>query len=156
MYRCLTTLSSYASCIFSTEELVINQDVKGLILVVKTVFICQDMAYIYIYIYTTYWQCSYHFIIMITDIYIYIYIYSNYPKKKRPQQAPKVNRLLRTLKTRLWLFSNPPKSSARASGAWRHSHLPVQFLSGIFILTSLNDTSSPRARVNTCAHVAPN
>ena len=33
-----------------------------------------------------------------------------------------------------WLFSNPPKSSAHASGAWRHSH-------------------PPRVRVNSCAHV---
>ena len=40
-----------------------------------------------------------------------------------------------------WLFSNLPKSSAHASGEWRHSH--PQVLSGIFILTSLNDTSSP-------------
>ena len=31
-----------------------------------------------------------------------------------------------------------------------------QFLSGIFILTSLNDTSSLRTRVNTCVNVAPN
>ena len=31
-------------------------------------------------------------------------------------------------------------------------HIP---LSGIFILTSLNDTSAPRTRVNTCVHVAP-
>ena len=48
-------------------------------------------------------------------------------------------------KTQLhWLFSNPPKSSAHTSGAWRHSH--PQVLSGIFILISLNDTSSPRVR----------
>ena len=26
-----------------------------------------------------------------------------------------------------WLFSNPPKSSAHASGAWRYSHLLVPF-----------------------------
>ena len=36
--------------------------------------------------------------------------------------------------------------SAHASGAWRHPHPLVQFLSVIFILTSLNDTSSPGAR----------
>ena len=45
-----------------------------------------------------------------------------------------------------WLFSKSPKSSARASGAWRHSHpLKKNLLPGIFILTSLNETSSPRA-----------
>ena len=48
-------------------------------------------------------------------------------------------------RTQLTAFSQIPKSSAHASGhdvphiAWS------QFLSGIFILTSLNDTSSPRA-----------
>ena len=45
-----------------------------------------------------------------------------------------------------WLLSNLPKSSAHASGAWCHSHPLVTFLSGIFILTSVNDTSSPLAR----------
>ena len=47
--------------------------------------------------------------------------------------------------TQLPAFSQIPKSSAHASRAWRHSHPLGQFLSGIFILTSLNDTSSPRA-----------
>ena len=42
--------------------------------------------------------------------------------------------------TQLTDFSQIPNSSAHAFGAWRHS------LSGIFILTSLNDTSSPHAR----------
>ena len=44
------------------------------------------------------------------------------------------------------LFLKSPKSSARTSGAWRHSHPLVLFLSVFFILTSVNDTSSPRAR----------
>ena len=48
-----------------------------------------------------------------------------------------------------WLFSNPPKSSTHASGAWRHSH--SQVLSGIFILTSVNDTSSLRAHQHLCS-----
>ena len=48
-----------------------------------------------------------------------------------------------------WLFSNPPKSSAHASDAWRHSH--PQALSGIFILTSVNDTSSPRECQHLCS-----
>ena len=43
------------------------------------------------------------------------------------------------------LFLKSPKSSGHASGAWRHSHPLVYFLSGIVILTSLNDTSSPHA-----------
>ena len=48
-----------------------------------------------------------------------------------------------------WLFPNPPKSSTHASGAWRHSH--PQVLSGIFILTSVNDTSFPRTRQHLCS-----
>ena len=48
-----------------------------------------------------------------------------------------------------WLSSKPPKSSARASGAWRHSH--PQVLSRIFILTSVNDTSSLTARKHLCS-----
>ena len=36
--------------------------------------------------------------------------------------------------------------SAHASGAWRHSHPWSYPLSGIFIVTSLNDSSAPRAR----------
>ena len=48
--------------------------------------------------------------------------------------------------TQLAAFSRIPKSSAHASGALRHSHPLVQLQSGIFILTSLNDTSSPHAR----------
>ena len=70
------------------------------------------------------------------------------------RRAPKVNRLLRTLKLN-WLFSNP-KNPPRTlpvhdviHTSWSH------FLSGIFILTSLNDTSSPRARehLRSCLHL---
>ena len=49
-------------------------------------------------------------------------------------------------RTQLWLFSNLPKSSAHASGAWHHSHPRSHPLSVIFFLTSVNDTSSPHAR----------
>ena len=43
--------------------------------------------------------------------------------------------------------------SAHASVAWRHSHPWSYPLFGIFIVTSLNDTSAPCVRVNTCVHV---
>ena len=43
-------------------------------------------------------------------------------------------------------FLKSPKSSAHSAGAWRHSPPWSQFLSGIFILTSVNDTSYPHAR----------
>ena len=66
-----------------------------------------------------------------------------HPTQGHGEQA-KVNRLLPRQNSINWLFSNFPKSSAHSSGAWRHSH--PQVLSGIFILTSLNDTSPPRAR----------
>ena len=61
-------------------------------------------------------------------------------------EQEKVNRLLPSRNSTNWLFSNLPKSSAHASGAWRHSHPLSHILSGIFILTSVNETSSPRAR----------
>ena len=70
----------------------------------------------------------------------------------RPRRAPKVNRLLRTLKLNSLTFLKSPKSPAHAPGAWRHSHPPV---SGIFILTSLNDTFSPCAyeHLRSCLHL---
>ena len=47
-------------------------------------------------------------------------------------------------KTQLIAFS---QISAHASGAWRHPNTIVQIpIWDFFILTSLNDTSSPRAR----------
>ena len=39
---------------------------------------------------------------------------------------------------------------------WRHSYPQLHFLSGIFIVTSVIVTSSPRARVNTCVNVCNN
>ena len=47
------------------------------------------------------------------------------------------------------LFSNLPKSSAHASGAWHHSHLLVLG----FLFWNLWTTHPPRVRVNTCAQV---
>ena len=72
----------------------------------------------------------------------------------RHRQAPKVNRLLRTLKLNSLAFLKFPKSSAHASGTWRHSHLLVISYLG-FILTSVNDASSPRARehLRSCLHL---
>ena len=54
-----------------------------------------------------------------------------------------------------WLFSKSPKSSAHASGTWRHSHPAVTFLSGVSVVTSLNDTSAPRVRehLHSCLHL---
>ena len=51
--------------------------------------------------------------------------------------------------------SNPQKSSAHASGAWCHSHPLVSFPIWGFILTSVNDGSSPRARehLRSCLHL---
>ena len=43
------------------------------------------------------------------------------------RRAPKVNRLLRTLKLNSLTFLKSPKSSANTSSAWRHSHLLVLF-----------------------------
>ena len=43
----------------------------------------------------------------------------------RPRRAPKVNLLLPSLKLNSLPFFKSPKSSAHASGAWRHLHPPV-------------------------------
>ena len=52
-------------------------------------------------------------------------------------------------------FSNSPRQILRARFRCMTSFTSPShnFLTGIFILTSLNDTSAPRARVNTCAQV---
>ena len=51
-------------------------------------------------------------------------------------------------------FSQIPKSSAHASGVWCHLHPLVSILIWGFILTSMNDASSPRARehLRSCLH----
>ena len=53
------------------------------------------------------------------------------------------------------LFLKSPKSSAHASSAWRHPHPLVSFPIWGFILTSVNDTSSPHARehLRSCLHL---
>ena len=48
------------------------------------------------------------------------------------RRAPKVNLLLRRQKLNSLTFLKSPKSSAHASGAWRHSNPPVIFLSASF------------------------
>ena len=53
-------------------------------------------------------------------------------------------------------FSNLPKSSAHASGVWRHSHPPVTIFHLGFLFWHLWITHPTRMRMNTCAHVAPN
>ena len=49
-------------------------------------------------------------------------------------------------------FFQIPQNPPRSLPVHDVIHIP---LSGIFILTSLNDTSAPRVRVNTCVHVVP-
>ena len=74
----------------------------------------------------------------------------------RPRRAPKVNRLLQTLKFHSD-FSQVSQNPPRTFPVHDTIHIPKSFFqSRIFILTSLNDKSLPRARVNTYAHVAPN
>ena len=43
-------------------------------------------------------------------------------------------------------FKNHPKSLPHRFWAWRHSHPQSHFLSGVFIMTSVIVTSSPRER----------
>ena len=52
-------------------------------------------------------------------------------------------------------LTNFSQISAHASGARRHSHPWSHLLSGIFIVTSLNDTSAPCARehLRSCLHL---
>ena len=59
-------------------------------------------------------------------------------------------------KTQLTAFFQIPKSSAHHLLAWRHSHPQSNFLSGVFIVTSVIVTSSPRAREHPHTMCAPN
>ena len=70
----------------------------------------------------------------------------------RSRRASKIQPSSSDSKTQLTDFS---QISAHASGAWRHSHPWSYLLSGIFIVTSLNDTSAPRARehLRSCLHL---
>ena len=52
-----------------------------------------------------------------------------------------------------WLSSKSPKSSARASGAWRHSYPQVTIFYLGFLFWHLWTTNPPCTRVNTCAQV---
>ena len=56
--------------------------------------------------------------------------------------------------TQLWLFPNLKILSPHFR-AWHHSHPLVPFSIWIFILTSVNDASSPRARkhLRSCLHL---
>ena len=63
-----------------------------------------------------------------------------------PRPGLNLNFFIRPANSTNWLFSNPPKSSAHASGAWRHSYPLAILLPGIFVLTYVNDTSSLLAR----------
>ena len=72
-----------------------------------------------------------------------------------PRRAPKVNLPVRTQELNSLLFLKFPKSSAHASGAWRHSHPLVPFPIWGFILTFVNDASSPSVRehLRSCLHL---
>ena len=73
----------------------------------------------------------------------------------RPLRASESHPSSSDRKTQLnWFFSNPPKSSVHASGAWCHSH-PLVNLSLGFLFWHQWTTHPPRARVNTCAQVCP-
>ena len=63
-----------------------------------------------------------------------------------PQQATKVNLSIRTQELNSLLFLKSQKFSAHASGVWHHSHPLVLFPIWGFILTSMNDVSSPHVR----------
>ena len=70
----------------------------------------------------------------------------------RPRRASESQLSSSDHKTQLIDFS---QISAHASGAWCHSHPWSYPLPGIFIVTSLNDTSAPRAREHrrSCLHL---
>ena len=72
----------------------------------------------------------------------------------RPLRARESHPSSSDRKTQLiWLFSKSPKSSARASGAWRHFHPQVPIFNLGFLFWHLWMTHPPRTRVNTCAQV---
>ena len=68
-----------------------------------------------------------------------------------PQRAPKINLSVRTQELNSLLFSQIPKIlSPRLRCMTSFTPPGPIFLSDVFILTSLNDTSSPRAREHLC------
>ena len=65
----------------------------------------------------------------------------------RPRPDSKINSLRPGSNLNSLLFSKIlPKSSAHRFRAWRHSHPQFHFLSGVFIMTCVIVTSSPRER----------
>ena len=66
--------------------------------------------------------------------------------------SPESQPSLRTQEVNSLLFLKFQKSSAHASGTWRHSSPLVPFLSGV-LFWHLWMTHPPRARVNTCAQL---
>ena len=72
----------------------------------------------------------------------------------RPLQASESHPSSSDRKTQLnWLFKKSQKSSARTSGAWRHSNPLVNLSVWDFYFDICERHILPRARVNTCAHV---
>ena len=74
----------------------------------------------------------------------------------RPWRAPKVNSLLRTLKFDSTDFFSNPQNPPRTLPVHDVIHIPRSyFLSGVSIVTSLNDTSAPHARehLRSCLHL---
>ena len=59
------------------------------------------------------------------------------------------------ISTNCFFLKNHPKSSAHRFWAWRHSHPQSYFLSGVFIMTYVSVTSSPRKREHLCSMCAP-
>ena len=67
------------------------------------------------------------------------------------RSALNLDSLVRRQELNSLLFLQSQKSSAHASGAWRHSHPLVTFPICDFILTSVNDASSPHALEHLCS-----
>ena len=70
-----------------------------------------------------------------------------------PQRAPKVKPPRSASSFNSLTFFKFPQNAPRASGAWHHSHPPTPFPMWA-IVTSLSDTSAPRAP-HTCIKFAP-
>ena len=74
----------------------------------------------------------------------------------RPRRAPKVNLLLRTLELDSLTFFQIPQNPPRTLPMHDVIHIPQShFLSGVSIVTSLNDTSAPHAHehLRSCLHL---
>ena len=75
--------------------------------------------------------------------------------RKSTVRTQELNPLVRRLELNSPLFLKSPKSSAYASGAWCHSYPLILFSIWGFILTSVNDASSPRVseHLRACLHL---